>query len=285
VYSLALAACGGADDAPLAQNSVFTVSEVAQFNEPWAMEFLPDGRLLVSEKRGALKLHTIGGQTGEIRGVPEVSYGGQGGFGDVVLHPRFADNDLVYVSYAEPGSGGTAGAAVARAELALDAGGGGELENLTVVWRQVPKVDGRGHYAHRIAFGPDGRLWISSGDRQKFDPAQDMRANLGKILRLNDDGSVPADNPLSIEPPNAGASRRRFGPSVIAIHSVSHSILQADLGTSRWARAAATSSISCNAARTTATRSFPMAITTMAETSPITPRGRSSQRPRFFGIP
>ena len=196
VYSLALAACGGADDAPLAQNSVFTVSEVAQFNEPWAMEFLPDGRLLVSEKRGALKLHTIGGQTGEIRGVPEVSYGGQGGFGDVVLHPRFADNDLVYVSYAEPGSGGTAGAAVARAELALDAGGGGELENLTVVWRQVPKVDGRGHYAHRIAFGPDGRLWISSGDRQKFDPAQDMRANLGKILRLNDDGSVPADNPF-----------------------------------------------------------------------------------------
>jgi glucose/arabinose dehydrogenase len=151
---------------------------------------------LVSEKRGALKLHTIGGQTGEIRGVPEVSYGGQGGFGDVVLHPRFADNDLVYVSYAEPGSGGTAGAAVARAELALDAGGGGELENLTVVWRQVPKVDGRGHYAHRIAFGPDGRLWISSGDRQKFDPAQDMRANLGKILRLNDDGSVPADNPF-----------------------------------------------------------------------------------------
>src|SRR5690606_29228225 len=150
--------------------------------EPWAMEFLPDGRLLVSEKRGYLQLYELGGDKVEVRGVPEVAYGGQGGFGDVVLHPEFADNGLVYLSYAEAGGGG-AGAAVARARLALD--GEPRLEGLEVIWRQEPKVSGQGHYGHRIAFA-DGYLWISSGERQKFDPAQDMQGNLGKIIRLHD---------------------------------------------------------------------------------------------------
>jgi len=131
-----------------------------------------------------------------VSGVPEVAYGGQGGFGDVVLHPEFAENGLVYVSYAEPGRRGESGAAVARARLVLDDDGGGALEDLEVIWRQVPKVSGNGHYGHRIAFG-EGYLWISSGERQKFDPAQDMNANLGKIVRLNDDGSVPDDNPFA----------------------------------------------------------------------------------------
>jgi glucose/arabinose dehydrogenase len=101
------------------------------------------------------------------------------------------------MSYAEAGDGDTRGAAVARAKLQLHGSGGAALADLQVIWRQVPKVDGGGHYSHRIAFGPDGYLWISSGDRQKFDPAQDMQANLGKILRLNDDGSVPVDNPFA----------------------------------------------------------------------------------------
>src|SRR5690606_21505357 len=131
----------------------------------------------------------LDGPMSDVRGVPEVRYGGQGGLGDVVLHPDFADNQLVYISYAEAGPRGTSGAAVARARLALD-GDGGELVGLEVVWRQVPKVDGGGHYGHRIAFGPDGYLWISSGERQKFDPAQDMDGNLGKIVRLMHDGSV-----------------------------------------------------------------------------------------------
>jgi aldose sugar dehydrogenase len=111
------------------------------------------------------------------------------------LHPDFADNHLVYMSYAEAGDGETRGAAVARAKLTLN-GSGGELTDLEVIWRQTPKVDGGGHYGHRIAFAPDGHLFISSGERQKFDPAQDMGGNLGKILRLNDDGSLPADNPF-----------------------------------------------------------------------------------------
>ena len=172
----------------------FASTAVATFNEPWALAFLPDGSLLVTEKSGVLKHVTLpGGEAREISGVPEVAYAGQGGLGDVVPHPQFAQNGLVYFSYAEDGDGGR-GAAVARARLDADAGA---LQDVEVIWRQVPKVSGNGHYAHRIAFGPDGMLWISSGDRQKFDPAQDMTSNMGKLVRLNDDGSVPADNPFA----------------------------------------------------------------------------------------
>ena len=191
---IVLSACG-ADSTLFAQNTPFTVTELAQFRQPWAMTFLPDGRLLVSEKRGALKLFDpAGGSSGDIGGVPEVVSSGQAGFGDIVLHPDFSTNDFVYMSYGESGRGGS-GAAVARARLVLS-GSGGELKDLEVIWRQSPKVSGNGHYGQRIAFH-DGYLWISSGERQKFDPAQDMTVNLGKILRLNDDGSVPADNPFA----------------------------------------------------------------------------------------
>ena len=175
---------------------VFAITEVASFNEPWAMAFLPDGRLLVTEKRGALKLVQPGGSIGDVSGVPAVEYAGQGGFGDVAVHPKFAENGLVYLSYVEAGDGGS-GAAVARAKFAPDDKGGGALSELQVIWRQDPKMGGSGHFGHRLLFGTDGKLWISSGDRQEFTPAQDMAGNLGKILRLNDDGSVPADNPFA----------------------------------------------------------------------------------------
>lgn len=190
--AILLVACNGLSD----QNREFTVTTVGQFTEPWALEFLPDGRLLVSEMRGRLKLVAADGTVGEITGVPQVDHGGQGGFGDIVLHPGFADNQLLYFSYVEAGESGTRGAVVSRGRLVLSPGGG-ELRDSKVIWRQAPKVSGRGHYSHRIAFGPEGFLWISSGERQRFDPAQDMTSNLGKILRLNDDGSIPADNPYS----------------------------------------------------------------------------------------
>lgn len=207
-----LAACGnptpGATAAaePVATDSAtthrpgqpFTVTPIARFEQPWAMTFLPDGRLLVTQQTGELKLLDLAsGDIGNISGVPQVDYGGQGGLGDVIVHPDFADNHLLYLSYAEAGEGDTRGAAVARATLDLDADGGGALSNVEVIWRQEPKVAGRGHYGHRLAFGPQGHLWISSGERQKFDPAQDMQSNLGKIVRLNADGSVPDDNPFA----------------------------------------------------------------------------------------
>jgi glucose/arabinose dehydrogenase len=174
----------------------FDVTEVARFDEPWSMAFLPDGRLLVAEKKGSLRLVGQDGQSfGSVRGVPNVDYGGQGGFGDVVLHPDFEENGLIYLSYAEGGVGGTRGAAVARGELTVT-GRGGMLSDVEVVWRQYPKVVGLGHYGHRIAFDDDGYLWISSGDRQKFTPSQDMQSNIGKIVRLHDDGSIPEDNPF-----------------------------------------------------------------------------------------
>lgn len=192
------AGCSQAASPPAFDNAPFKVSTLATFERPWAMTFLPDGHLLVTGKTGTLtEFDAATRKTWPIRGVPEVAYGGQGGLGDVVLHPKFADNGWIYLSYAEAGEGDTSGAAVARAKLVRDAGGGGRLEDLTVIWRQVPKLAGNGHYGHRLAFSPDGHLFISSGERQAFDPAQDMGSNLGKIVRLNDDGSVPADNPFA----------------------------------------------------------------------------------------
>ena len=175
----------------------FAVTEVAQFDAPWAMTFLPDGRLLVTEMAGNLRLHNLEtGETGSIEGVPEVVHAGQGGLGDVLLHPQFEENRQIYISYVEAGDG-VSGAAVARARLVLNESGGGELEDLEVIWRQVPKVSGDGHFGHRLAFDDEGMLWISSSERQKFDPSQDMSGNLGKMIRLNDDGSVPEGNPFA----------------------------------------------------------------------------------------
>jgi len=175
----------------------FNVEPVATFNEPWAMTFLPDGRMLVTEKRGRLYVVTQEGEKSRPVGdVPNVDYRGQGGLGDVILHPDFANNQLIYLSYAESGIGDVRGAAVARGRLILNEGDP-RLEGVEVIWRQNPKVTGAGHYGHRMAFDADGFLFISSGERQKFDPAQQMTGNLGKIVRINDDGSVPDDNPFA----------------------------------------------------------------------------------------
>ena len=177
----------------------FQVRHIASFDEPWAMTFLPgtNGQALITEKKGRLKLlWSDVGRVAEVAGAPTVDYGGQGGFGDVVVHPRFAENRLVYLSWVEAGEGGR-GAVVGRGRLRMESGTGAALEGLEVIWRQSPKRSGRGHYGHRIAFGPDGKLYISNGDRQEFTPAQDMSGTLGKIVRLNDDGTVPADNPFA----------------------------------------------------------------------------------------
>ncbi|MFK8015001.1 MAG: PQQ-dependent sugar dehydrogenase [Gammaproteobacteria bacterium] len=190
-------------------DSPFTKTPVAAFDKPWAMAFLPDGRLLVTEKEGRVFIVTQSGDKSEpLDNVPAVDFGGQGGLGDVAVHPKFKRNGLIYLSYVEVGPGNTRGAAVARAKLDLNERGGtlGETE---VIWRQYPKVLGRGHYGHRLLFDEDGYLWISSGDRQKFTPAQDMQSNMGKILRLKDDGAIPKDNPfVKYRDSNASVDRR-----------------------------------------------------------------------------
>ena len=181
----------------MAQNKEFAISNIAKFNHPWAIEFLPNEKILLTEMRGSLKvLDNKGVFLGEVKGVPEVAFGGQGGLGDIALHPAFEQNQLVYLSYAEAGPGNTSGAAVAKAKLHNNQNGF-QLTGLEVIWRQYPKVTGKGHFGHRLVFGPEGYLWISSGERQKFDPSQDMESNLGKMVRLNADGSQPTDNPFS----------------------------------------------------------------------------------------
>ncbi|MEQ8692899.1 MAG: PQQ-dependent sugar dehydrogenase, partial [Pseudomonadales bacterium] len=174
----------------------FQVEEITRFDEPWSMAFMPDGRLLVTEKKGRLTIVTQDGDAyPAVGGIPDVDYGGQGGLGDVALHPDFAENGMIYISYAEAGEGDVRGAAVARGRL-VEGGRRPQLEDVEVIWRQYPKVLGRGHYGHRLLFDDDGYLWISSGDRQKFTPAQDMQSSMGKMIRLHNDGSIPEDNPF-----------------------------------------------------------------------------------------
>ncbi len=172
----------------------FVVAELDKFDEPWAMAFLPGGELLITDRGGSLHLREVDGHTVEVGGVPKVVHDGQGGLGDVIASPGFASDRTVYLSWAEAGEGGT-GAVVGRARLAGTAAAP-ELTGLQVIWRQQPKTSGSGHFGHRLAFSPDGTyLFVSSGERQKFDPAQDLGTNLGKILRLNPDGSPAAGNP------------------------------------------------------------------------------------------
>lgn len=175
----------------------FEIKPVATFDQPWAIAFLPDGRLLVTEKGGRLFVATQNGGKREISGVPEVQYGGQNGLLDVAVSPNYEDDKLVYITFVEPGNGGS-GLALARARLSEDASST-RLSNLNVIWRQTPKGAGS-QPGGIIAFAPDGRyLFLTSGDRRRPQTPQDPDIALGKVLRLNLDGSTPDDNPMSAE--------------------------------------------------------------------------------------
>lgn len=171
----------------------FVVSAVATFNYPWAIAFLPDGRMLVTEKPGRMFLVTQQGDKRELAGVPEVAYAGQIGLLDVAVSPRFASDSLVYFTYTEPGPGGS-GLALARARLGAS-GGEARLEDLEVIWRQEPKGPGN-QPGGVMAFSPDGQyLFLATGDRNRPQTAQQPDIALGKVLRLRADGSAPSDNP------------------------------------------------------------------------------------------
>ena len=186
---LACCTSEGKAEAPLP----FNITEKARFDEPWAMTFLPGSGVpltamaLITEKAGRLWLvDTNTGKKTAVSGAPEVAEGGQGGFGDVVADPGYAGNQQIWLSWVEAGEGGF-GAVVARAKLILGQDAP-RLDGLTIIWRQ-DKTSGRGHFGHRLAFAPDGSLFISSGERQKFTPAQDRSSNLGKMIRIGPGGS------------------------------------------------------------------------------------------------
>lgn len=195
--------------------SSLTVERLASLEFPWGMDWLPDGRLLVTEKPGRLRIFADGALSEPIANVPSVAYrgdGDQGGLLDVAVDPDFATTRYLYLSYSEaaaepapapdpgdprfgPHLGGDdrriMGGAVARAKLDGDA-----LTGVEVIWRQVPKTVGRGHFGHRLLFGRDGTLFITSGERMRFDPAQRRDSNLGKVVRIHRDGTIPKDNPI-----------------------------------------------------------------------------------------
>jgi glucose/arabinose dehydrogenase len=160
-------------------------------SHPWGLAFLPDGRMLVTERSGTLRLVSKDGKLSPpLSGVPKVVVAGQGGLLDVAIDPDFKSNSLVYLTYSEPGEGG-AGTAVARGKL-----GESGLDGVEVIFRQEPKVGGGNHFGSRLVFAPDGKLFVTLGERFTFTPAQDLTNDLGKIVRINPDGSVPKDNPF-----------------------------------------------------------------------------------------
>jgi glucose/arabinose dehydrogenase len=206
----------GPTDVTQSSSKSLRVERLASLEFPWGMAFLPDGRLLVTEKPGRLRIFTEGKLSPPVENVPKVAWRGamseQGGLLDVAVDPDFARSHLIYLSYSEevPQSAPQPdnpeprfgkfqdrtdrrlmGGAVTRARL-----DGNRLAEAQVIWRQEPKTIARGHFGHRIVLSLDGMLFITSGDRMRFDPAQSPSSNLGKVVRINRDGSVPKDNPF-----------------------------------------------------------------------------------------
>ncbi len=162
----------------------FAIQELGTFEAPWAMTVLPEGQLLVTEKAGKLKLRSADGAVAEVPLPFTVDFGGQGGLGDVIAAPDFAKTGRIYLSWVEAGANDTRGAAVGTGMLVMN-GTAPKLENFAVIWRQNPKVTGKGHYSHRLVVSPDRKhLYIASGERQKMQPAQDPKSDLGKVIRL-----------------------------------------------------------------------------------------------------
>jgi len=195
-----IAACGGSSSAATPPANPPRASVLAvTLASPWGLAFLPDGRMLVTQKGGAMVIVRADGSAidATLSGVPAVNSSGQGGLLDVALDPDFATDPWVYFSFAENGTGG-AGTALARGRLS-----GNTLRDVAVIWRQIPKVSGGNHFGSRIVFRADKTLYLTTGDRGQDDPAaptsqhaQSVTKTLGKVLRLNRDGSIPSDNPV-----------------------------------------------------------------------------------------
>jgi glucose/arabinose dehydrogenase len=218
LFTLSISAQDTATGPPMmvkSKTGSIRIEHLATLNEPWGMTWLPDGGLLITEKPGRLRIYSNGKLSDPLSGMPEIEYHKQGGLLDVEIDPNFSQNRFVYIYYSEraekqpspaparePGDKRFGefqdhedvilkGGAVARVKLE-----GNQLTDVKVIWRQVPKTIGRGHFGGRLLFAPDGTLFITSGDRQRFEPAQSLNNNIGKIVRIRPDGSIPTDNPF-----------------------------------------------------------------------------------------
>lgn len=181
---------------PRSKDNVVRVETVARgLDHPWGFAFLPDGRIIVTERSGGVRIVGRDGRlSAPLVGVPAVVARGQGGMLDVALDPAFAQNRTIYLSFSEPGDGGTSGTSVARARLAQS---GTALEDLKVIYRQEPKVSSGNHFGSRLVFGRDGTLFVTQGDRFSYrERAQQLSSGIGKVVRINTDGSIPKDNPF-----------------------------------------------------------------------------------------
>ena len=183
---------------------------ISTFYQPWAISFINSETMLITTKEGNLWLVDSTGSKKTVGNVPTVSVGGQGGLGDVIIHPDFALNNLIYLSYVSPNNFGFSKfAKVIRAKLNINSEP--NLTEITDIWEQKPATTGNGHFSHRMVFGPAGSdyeldLFISSGDRQKLTPAQSWDNDLGKIIRLKHDGRIPENNPFQ----NKGKRAKSF---------------------------------------------------------------------------
>ncbi|ANU07505.1 Soluble aldose sugar dehydrogenase YliI precursor [Paraurantiacibacter namhicola] len=188
----------------LEKESPFFVSAHGTYEEPWSLAFVPGTPVVaMTMQRGSMAAYdTRTGRTITISGAPKVDYGGQGGLGDIAFLPSEASDTIssrtIYLSWAEAGDGDTRGAVVGRGQLVCQEADACAIQGLQVIWRQAPKVTGRGHYSHKIAFSPDEQyMYVASGDRQKKEPAQDLSNTLGTVVRLNLDGTPAAANPFA----------------------------------------------------------------------------------------
>jgi aldose sugar dehydrogenase len=198
VAPIALALPAAADEVFNTETGPINVEAFASgLSHPWGLAFLPQGGMLVTERGGNLRFVSDSGDVSDpMSGVPEVVARGQGGLLDVALHPAFSDNRLVYLTFSEAGHGGVNGTAVARGALNAEMT---SLDNVEVIFRQMPKVASNAHFGSRLVFDNDGLLWVTLGERSSAQfrvMAQDLDAHLGKVIRIHDDGSVPADNPF-----------------------------------------------------------------------------------------
>ncbi|MFZ5601323.1 MAG: PQQ-dependent sugar dehydrogenase [Pseudomonadota bacterium] len=199
--SLLLASDAFADTLDSEKGRITATPVLSGLKHPWGMAFLPDGRMLVTERSGTIRYVTSdGSKSGPLSGMPDIEVGGQGGLFDVILDPDFGRNRWIYFSYSEPGDGGNS-TAVARATLQENA-----IADLTVIFRQQPKFNSAQHFGGRLVFTPDGHLFITLGERGRRSlDSQTLNTHHGKVVRIHPDGSIPLDNPFIQDPAALGA--------------------------------------------------------------------------------